>query len=313
MDLLLNDLSLHGQFSDITTFQEAIHRVVSMRNLARSFGREVYSHRNIRYGLVNPNASLPQALKRLPKDQIRSISQWLTKHGPFWEDFALHDSDLYMDFREEVVTDTAVGEAAYCMAKGISRGLISFNPSNWCFSPICVRVVSDSETEVFVPNYWGIPELRCALQEAEPPITSWEQMERVSRRAFQRLSFSCESFSFLSGQPFALGAADRILVRLRTLDVLVGSVDARGQRTAEGHRIYNEHFTGQKAWFSDSSETEKNEFEKKLTFLGPQGTPLFCTWHGKVNTPPYRIHFAWPERPGDPLYVVYIGWKITLR
>jgi hypothetical protein len=40
---------------------------------------------------------------------------------------------------------------------------------------------------------------------------------------------------------------------------------------------------------------------------------IFCTWHGKVKTPQYRIHFSWPISAVAPLYVVYIGPKITKR
>ena len=222
-----------------------------------------------------------------------------------------------MNLGDEIVTCTAVGEAAYCNLIGISRGLVSFAPSDWQFSPLNVRTVieTDTETDTVVPvlNFWEIHELEVALKEAEPPVASWEQMERVSRRNFQRIVFSSDCFGDLSGRPFARGPADRILIRLRILDELVGSVDASGKRTAEGHRIYQEYFTGLKAWFSDSSETEKNEFEEDLTFIGPEGTPIFCTWHGKVNNPPYRIHFRWPVSPGDPLFVAYIGFKITRR
>ena len=313
MELLLNDLSLHGQFPDLTAFRKALQLVMSLRSVASGFGHQLHSHRNILNGRVNPTMSLHEALQALSKDEKRSILQWLTRKGPFWEDMAQHSPDLWMACEDEIVTETAVGEAAYCMAVGISRGLVSFSPSKWQSSLLRVKIFSDTVADVTIPNYWRIPELEAALQEAKPPIATWGQLESESRASFRRLAFSADCYSYLDGQPFAPGAAYRILVRLRTLDELVGSVDASGQRTVEGHRIYNEHFTGQKAWFSDSSETEKNEFEEKLTFLGPQGTPIFCTWHGKVNNPPFRIHFSWPVRPGDSLFVAYIGLKITRR
>ncbi len=313
MDLLLNDLSLHDQLHDPITFKEAVSRIMSMRRIAIRSGFQLHSHRNILNRRVTPTTSLNQALQRLPRDQKRSILQWLTKRGPFWEDLARHNFDLYMDYRGEIVTETAVGEAAYCLAIGLNRALVSFAPSDWQLSPLYVRVVSDAATEVPVPNYWEIPELETALHKARPPLASWEQMERQSRREFQRLTFSAECFSNLSGQPFAPGVADRILARLKILNDLGGSVDAGGRRTPEGHRIYQAHFTGANAWFSDSSETEKRQFETDLTFIGPDGNPLFCAWHGKLNNPPYRIHFAWPVSHRVPLYIAYIGLKLTRR
>ncbi len=313
MDLLLNDLSLHGQFPDIITFREAIYRVMSMRKLANSYDREVYSHRNILYGLAYPTASLHEALQSLPRDEKQAILRWLTRHGPFWDEVAQHSPDLWMTSGDEIVTDTAVGEAAHCISVDISRGLVSLVPSKWQLSPIRVKIVSDTETDVCVPNYWELPDLEAALQEAKPPISTWDQLESESRAKFQRLFFSSDCYNHLEGQPFAPGAAARILSLLGVLDQLTGSVDASRRRTSEGHRLYQDHFTGKKAWFSDSSDTEKRKFGKELTFPDPLGSgrPLFCTWHGKVKTPPLRIHFAWPNRSGGPFCIVYIGMKIT--
>ena len=315
MELLLNDLSLHEQFPDISTFREAIHRVMTLRQVASNWGRELHSHRNIVNSRVNPALSLYDALQMFPLNEKRSILQWLNRRGPFWEDIAEHSPDHWIECQDEIVTDTAVGEAAYCNSIGISRGLVSLTPSRWDCSPIAARIISDTGTDVTFPNYWLQPDLETALQKTEPPISSWGQLESVSRTTYKNLTFSGDCFGHLAGQPFAPGAASRILSRLRILGKLMNAVDAAGQRTAEGHEIYRDHFSGDRAWFSDSSDSEKNEFARELTFRnpGPAGGYLFCTWHGKVNNPPFRIHFAWPERPGAPMYVVYVGLKITRR
>lgn len=313
MDLLLNELSFHGQYIDFATFHEAISRIMVMKKIARSADIQFYSHREILSRPVAPMTQLDQLLQKLPTDQRRSIFQWLARHGPFWEEVALHDRDIYMDFRGDVVTDTAVGEAAFCVSIGLERALVSATPSDWQCHPVCVRVVAEDTAEVSVPNFWEISILEDALREAMPPIASWEQLESRSRKEFQRLTFAIECFSPLSGQPFAAGVATRILARLRILDDLVGSVDAHGKRTTQGHRIYQDHFTGSNALFSDSSESEKHEFEKELTFVGPKGEHLLCTWHGKINHPPFRIHFTWHVSDMVPLYVAYIGIKRTRR
>lgn len=315
MELLLNDLSIHEQFPDVPTFREAIHRVMSLRHLASNYGRALYAHRNVVNSRINARTSLHDALQTFQRDEKRSFLQWLTRQGPFWEDAAQHNPDQWMDCGDEIVTDTAVGEAAYCMTVGINRSVVSFVPSRWNFSPIVVGIGPGVANHVVVANYWRLPELEAALQAAEPPIASWQQLESVSRARYQRLTFSADCFGYLNGQPFAPGAAAHILSRFDVLDRLMNSVDASGQRTAEGHQLYQDHFTGDRAWFSDSSDSEKREFERALTFPNPElsGGHLFCTWHGKVNSPPFRIHFAWPERLRGPLYVVYVGLKITRR
>lgn len=317
MDLLLNDLSLHGQFRDLTTFREAISRVMSLRSLARSFGQQLYSHRNVLTRLAQPHMSLHEALQELPKDEKRSILSWLTRQGPFWEDFVEHSPNLYMSYDDVIATETALGEAAYCNLLGYARALVSISPSSWECSPLKVKIDPDTETEtdVAVSNYWLFPELETALREAEAPVTTWSQLEGRARATFQHLSFLDNCYNSLDGQPFSPGAANRVLAVLGVLDQLMGAVDGSGQRTAEGHRLYQDHFTGNKAWFSDSSETEKHKFRKELTFPAPRGTGgvLFCSWHGKVRTPPIRIHFAWPENSNAPLFVAYVGLKITRR
>ena len=99
------------------------------------------------------------------------------------------------------------------------------------------------------------------------------------------------------------------------LDRLARAFDADGARTSEGHRIYQDHFTGDRGSFSDSSDSEKRDFREALTFRRPDdtGESLFCTWHGKVRRPALRVHFSWPIRFGEPVYVVYAGPKITKR
>ncbi len=119
----------------------------------------------------------------------------------------------------------------------------------------------------------------------------------------------------LEGHPFVPGAAQRIVERIDVLNRLKTCFDANGNRTVEGNQLYQDYFTGDKAWFSDSSNKEKRNFKNEMTFRHPDrsGETLFCTMHGKVKTPQIRIHFSWPITASTPLYVVYVGYKITKK
>lgn len=315
MDLLLNDLSIHQQFPSLAEFREAVQRIVAMRESASRLGRRLYCHRNIVNCRIDAATTVFAALQTFTRDEKRSLLAWLTKHGPFWEDAPEHSPGLLLKVDGEKVTETAVGEAAYCSTIGIDRRLVSFAPSQWERSPVTVTMSDNGSTGIPVANYWTPADLETALQAAEPPISDWPRLEAVCRAKFQRLHFSAECFRHLDGQPFVPGASDRILSRLAILDRLMGSVADGGQRTSEGNRLLREHFTGERAWFSDSSATEKREFEQQLTFRHPDkpGETLFCPYHGKVNHPPFRIHFPWPVSAGEPLYIVYVGLKITRR
>ena len=117
------------------------------------------------------------------------------------------------------------------------------------------------------------------------------------------------------GVPFAKSAADRFVALLNVLDRLAGAFNNEGTRDAEGHRIVSDFFTGDRAWFTDSSESEKRDFRHELTFVSPDNpsSPVFCPWHGKVSHLTLRLHFSWPLAKGKSVHVVYAGPKITKR
>lgn len=79
--------------------------------------------------------------------------------------------------------------------------------------------------------------------------------------------------------------------------------------------LFQDHFVGEKAWFTDSSDAEKREFRTEMTFPHPTVPQerIFCPWHGKVKIQQMRVHFSYPIKRSEPLYVVYIGPKISRR
>lgn len=317
MDLLFNELSFHGQFADVATFRVAIGRVMSMRDLARRrYGRELQCHRNVAQAQVTHDSLMPQAINGLNKDMRSALMQWLARSGPFWEDYRRHGEDDLLERKGEVVTNTAAGEAAYRLFHGTECGLVSVDPSSWLFSPVSVELhESASVRSVNVPNYWDVEGLAVALDAGAVSLRSWTDLETVARKRCSDLTFSRSCFEPLRGHPFGAGAAQALLSRLVVLHDLKNAFDENGQRTAEGEEILRTHFAGTKSWFSDSSSAEKAAFRRELTFPHPAraGETLFCTWHGKVKTPQLRIHFSWPVRVSEPLYVVYVGPKITKR
>lgn len=323
MDLLVNDLSLHGQFPDVTSFRCSVQRVMEIRRIARRYGRELHCHRKILYAEVTSTMTMPQAVQMLTLEERRSLLQWLTQHGPFWEDARNHQSDDWFECNGSIVTDTAIAEVAWCCLNGIERGLVSFTPSDWVFSPLILDWVLEKgvKKSVNVKNYWDPNAVEAVLQTAPRPVESWSQLEKITRVCFTQLTFAVDAFVPLNGHPFVSSAAQRLLSILDTLNRYKSCFGNDNRRTVEGHEIYHDFFTGKKgdggrgALFSDSSDSEKIEFEKDMTFKHPKNArkTLFCSWHGKVQTPQLRVHFAWPIRADRPLYVVYVGPKLTKR
>ena len=123
MKLLANDLSIHGQFHDLRAFRNALARLMRMRATAQRYGREVHCHRPFLTVEVMPGVSLQQTLGQLAESERRAAFGWLTRGGPFWDDLRQHRAGDYLEYRGTVVTDTAVGEAAFRVLHSNARAV----------------------------------------------------------------------------------------------------------------------------------------------------------------------------------------------
>ena len=108
MELLFNDLSLHGQFNTPAEFRASIGRVMEMRETARRLGLEVHCPRIVADAQVTHELRMPQMAGRLDANVRRALLGWFTKHGPFMDDIRQHGDDDYFACGNEVVTDTSV-------------------------------------------------------------------------------------------------------------------------------------------------------------------------------------------------------------
>ncbi len=317
VDYLVNDLSLSGQFHELESFNDSVERIMLIRQTIQLAGRSLFCNPNLAHSQVTPTIGMQQAIQSLPAPKRSAWMQWLTKHGPHWDELRQHSPDDWFAVNSEPVTESALAETAFSVAHGLARELVSFDPSAWMFSPINVTWIGSDghSSEIAVANHWSVSSVSESLARSPLPILSWESLAERVRASCQRLVFSEDAFDPLEGHPFVHGAAERIQILLRTLDDLSGCIDENGQRTPDGDRIYETYFKGNRPWFTDSSETEKNTFKGDLTFRCPDNPSefMFCTWHGKVNSPKLRVHFSWPTPVDRPIYVVYVGPKITKR
>jgi len=320
VELFANDCSIHEQFHDVASFQAALGRIMVLRSTARRFARELHCHRAMLTCRPIQAMTMQQVIANIPiESQRRSAMAWLTRGGPFWDDLRQHGPGDWLECREEIVTDTAVGEAAYRTMHGMESCLVSVSPSEWEFSPVEVTwVLSDEgleDRQTSVDNWLDAAQLETRLEATAPPIHSWQNLHDASINRFVSLTFANDWMEPLKGVPFARSSADRFMALLNVLELLAQAFDMRGRRTSEGHQLIQTYFTGDRAWFTDSSESEKNEFRNELTFRHPieAEQSLFCTWHGKVSRLTLRLHYSWTGKAGDPVFVVYAGPKISRR
>jgi len=311
---LVNDLSVCGQFNATADFQTAINRVMIIRGAILKRELSLSCHRNLARATVFPNTPMSAAIKHLSVEKRRAFMLWLTSTGPYWEDEQSHSSDEWYDVNNNLVTDTGLAEAAASRVQGNNREVLSFDPSPWLHTPIEVKWEHlPQDQPIKVPNHWNLDTVLASIETHAPTvIDSWHTLEATCRREFSLLTFGENAFRPLDGHPFVSGASERIHYMLRILNQFKDCFDDEGNRTTEGDTVYALHFSGGKTLFTDSSDGEKNDFRKDLHFSHPSGDGyLFCTWHGKVKTPQIRIHFTYPILKHPPLYVMYVGPKIT--
>ena len=321
MEILVNDLSIHEQFHDAASLRDALARLMAMRSAARRFGREVHCHRALLTAKPIRGVTMQRAIGQLAESERRATTSWLTRSGPFWDNLRRHGDGDYLECGDELVTNSALGEAAFRTLHGADCGLISVTPSDWDYSPVDVtwrrEYEGSDDRRTALQNWRSTPVLEDGLRDMAPPIRSWGDLRAAAAVRFESLTCAPDCFDPLSGIPFARSVAERFLALLGILDRMARAFDATGARTAEGQRIYQDYFTGDDALFSDSSdkETRKRRFREALTFPHPgeRGSSLFCPWHGKVRHMTLRLHFSWPVRAGRPVYVVYAGPKLTKR
>ena len=320
MELLVNDLSIHEQFHDWASFRDALGRLMGMRSAARRFGREVHCHRALLSANPMPGLSMRQAIGRLAvESERRAAMGWLTRSGPFSDDVRRHGAADWLECGGEIVTDSAVGEAAFRTLHRADCGLVSVVPSDWDYAPVDVTWRREAEglddRSTALRNWRRAPTLEDGLRDMAPPIRSWDDLRQAAAVRFESLACTGDCFDPLSAVPFARSAAERFLFLLDILDRMGRAFDATGARTVEGQQMYQDYFTGDNALFFDSSDDEKRRFREALTFRHPEapGSFLFCAWHGKVRHMTLRLHFSSPIEPGEAVYIVYAGPKLTRR
>lgn len=318
MTFLLNEKSVHGQFATASDFHDAVGVVMQMRSKAKLCGHEVRCDESLTHAMVTATESMPQVIQSMSRDRRMAWTQWVSKSGPFWIADREHDEDDWLLMSDESeVTDTSIGEVAFCVGSGIERQLISFSPSDWIRDPLSVMWVKGDETSlaVNIRNHTTLASIESSVASLPAVFDSWRTLEKFSRVSCTHLLLADDAFKSLKPHPYHQGVAERLYGLLSVLNLVSNGFDSDGRRTKECERLFAEHFAGKKAWFTDSSASEKNEFSNELTFPHPTkaGEKVMCTWHGKVKTPQMRIHFSWPITADVKVYVPYVGPKLTVR
>lgn len=316
MSWYINDISLAGQYQTPVDFIADLKQLLVARNQIPLLAAQLYCSRSVHCRPVSPNCDFQRAvINSGDRSLIALVLNWLSKAGPFWEDSRQHVADDYFEYEGTDVTDQGLGEVARRLLSGSAGSTYSFARTGFDKTPL--HVVHGLPEAPFgaldVHNFWEIAGLRLAAEDATPPPQNWNQMLNKAQDQFEQLNLIPSCIEPLIGEPFNRYVVERVNELLGVLNEYVTCFSEAGDKTDRNHELLTQHFTGEKAWFSDESETNKQKFRSQMTFIDPCDSTreVFCPWHGKIKTPQYRIHFEWPPRLRERLRVFYIGPKIT--
>ncbi|MEM7534352.1 MAG: hypothetical protein AAF639_19375 [Chloroflexota bacterium] len=149
-------------------------------------------------------------------------------------------------------------------------------------------------------------------------FNSWDDLlERIKVDYESSMIFSDEIIKNLQNEAFDSRIADNVYQRIGILDKMHKSLDNNNKRSAEGNELYRQYVAkkGDKAYFSDESDTNQSSFKTKLTFQHPiTKEKVECFWHGKISQRKYRMYFPHlPRDRNERTFIAYIGPKITKK
>lgn len=317
MDCFIHDLSLNSQYGNSENFFDQLKQLMRLRHELPVVKQGLRCSRMIADRPVTPLQNFREVMQECKDHNLRNLTlQWIQSNGPFWDDERELAEDDYFECAGYDVTEQGAGEAARRASKGFDVATYSFASGGFDSSPLSIQHgLSESPLGNFeLRNYWDVNQLQNAARAAIPKPESWEQTIEQARLRFPKLLLADYLIDPLRRETFTSYLAERIFELLGKLHEFVESRSPDGTYSPQTYELIDNHFAGQKAWFTDESDTNKTHFEKALSFVDPSNSAisLFCPWHGKIKTPQYRIHFPWPLQSHETqLRIVYIGPKIT--
>jgi hypothetical protein len=222
---LLNDTSLHGQFTSCEDVIAPLKRVYEIRQELQKNGFKLGIHSRVSARPATAEYDLRNALFRANRRDITAlILTWFDKDGPFWDNPPRHDPNECFECNNDLVASSALAEAAILVLEEgrPEADIVSFRPSRFEQDPLSVlwRGRPDGDVSVSVRNHVSAETLPIRFHELERPVQSWTEL-------LQRLHQKCPNLLFSPhilgqvGTSFEPNVAERCLVLLPLLDQMV--------------------------------------------------------------------------------------------
>ncbi len=313
MEFFFNELSIHDQFHSKEDFKAAIKQFREYRETIKNAGFIMYIHRGILERPVLGNNFRKEIQACFDQQQVRTLMNWFNKAGSFLPDESYADvTDRFICHHpvnlgggSTDITDSAMAECAFRCIVDEEASSISLKQSEFAWSPIQVSL-EGSDTGTTFENFYSPPSLTNRVVRLRPAVSSWDML---LNRIDQLSGVTVEPYVLkrLRVNAFAQNVAEGLYVCAEALSEM-----ATASSLDQFNELFTKYATGRKARFSDSSTSEKDDFEGALSFE-VDGEQRICPYHGKVKIQQYRIHLV--DRPsyGNSIRIVYIGPKLTKK
>lgn len=315
----VNELSVTAEYEQ-ANFIEDVGAVIARRQRSPDVRRSLLTSRSFLQWTPRTGVTLMSFIQAATGSQRKAILSWLASSGPFLDDERTEEEDDYFEYCGQDVTNCGLGEAARRIRRNVQAGSWSFPNGGDAFRAAAVNVVHGFSEEPFgeyeVPNLQSLDELERQIVLQSPLPASWEELFRVCAERYPKLRLGTGVGVGLRGETFYPYVAERTVELLGVLQRYMDDRQPNGSEGDVAKAIKAAHFVGEKAWFTDESSSNKNDFAAEMTFRDPvdESRKIFASWHGKIKTPQFRIHFEWPVPAGqEVLKVCYIGPKLTKR
>lgn len=312
MQFFINEASLHGQFMEQKQALSALKRFRSLYQLVEANSLTLFRSGDLKQRPVTEKMMLKDFIASAPHADKFLHLKWIHCLKPCWK-LEPASAGAYVAWDcdgEHVVSEgESIFEASVRKTKEEQVSLLSFSPSDYARTSVTTYVIEEESTEVSLENYYDDDHLEAYFQAFAFNVNSWPEFEDCCRSHFKSLDFSKQAFKACNKFPFRYKTVEKLRNLFACLDKVVsGRISGALDQQAEQLFKIDSNF-------SDASETEKGLKKKPMHFKSPISELREAYYyHGKFELTEKedgRFHFQWPQTDKTPLYIPYVGPKLT--
>jgi hypothetical protein len=304
---IFNDRSLNQYYNDFDLFKQNMREFLQFYKLVSvKHSHKIYIFRNEFFSISVCNDSFRNVINNtryFSSEQKRQFLVILDKGQPYLPDESAIPREMAFSYNNEAIPNTGLAESAYLRYMDESAPLYSISNSEFQSNILKVRMFQNSSLlkEQDVVNYFSIAELEQWAKDLQQPLISWKDVFDYIAMHFNWLELTEDVKKSLKKETFDAIICGGIIQRLDIINRMPGT-----QSEDEYQELDNKYWHGDRALFSDESESRKNDLKDKLTFL-VNGKKTLCSYHGKISHKAFRIYMSSKPKLREKVYIVYIG------